>query len=141
MQGSLPPLFSVLVKQHIFKNWFNISYSCFIYDRKSTLCFHSTSDPCTPLGGFPIEIETQISKLITYSFTIYFHYKISLLILVSILIGNPPNVIYMSSIGVSERVITIKDCMHSAPWIIFWEINSWRRPAPRKNTIPQVGYQ
>ena len=45
-------------------------------------------------GGFPIEIETKISRLITYS---YFYvikiaklYVISFLILVSISIGNPP---------------------------------------------------
>ena len=36
VQGSLPPLFWVSKTQHIYKNWFKISYFCFIFDRKST---------------------------------------------------------------------------------------------------------
>ena len=39
------------------------------------------------LGGFPIEIETQISKLITYSLANKLAY---LCFYVSISIGNPP---------------------------------------------------
>ena len=44
-------------------------------------------------GGFPIEIESQISLLITYSLVIKIAklYVISKLIWVTILIGNPPN--------------------------------------------------
>ena len=51
-----------------------------------------------PKVGFPIEIETQISKLITYSLAIFYIIKIDklyimrLLILVSISIGNPPKI-------------------------------------------------
>ena len=44
------------------------------------------------LGGFPIEIETKISKLISYFYNIKIAllYVISLFICVSISIGNPP---------------------------------------------------
>ena len=47
------------------------------------------------IGGFPIKLKTQISKLITYSLAIFYNikiatlYVISLLICVSISIGNP----------------------------------------------------
>ena len=50
------------------------------------------------IDGFPIEIETKISKLITYNLAIFYNiniaklYLISLLICVSISIGNPPYV-------------------------------------------------
>ena len=54
-----------------------------------------------PVGGFPIEIETRISMLITYILAIFVHiieiaklFVIILLILVSISIGNPPRVGY-----------------------------------------------
>ena len=47
------------------------------------------------LGRFPIEIEAQISKLsYLYIMKIAKLYVISLLILVSILIGNPPTSLY-----------------------------------------------
>ena len=48
---------------------------------------HITNCKYLTKGGFPIEIETQISKLMTYIAKLY---VISLLILVSISIGNPP---------------------------------------------------
>ena len=52
-------------------------------------------------GGFPIEIEIKISKLITNSLAIFIIrtkisklYVISLLIRVSISIGNPPYILH-----------------------------------------------
>ena len=53
--------------------------------------FETSDHLCLTIGGFPIEIETQISKLSYFYFIkIAKLYVISLLILVSILIGNPP---------------------------------------------------
>ena len=86
---------------------------------------HITNCKYLTKGGFPIETETQISKLMTYIAKLY---VISLLILVSISIGNPPKVpinsIISAAVILNISFFLFSDLLEKVRFLhIFWKRN------------------